>query len=129
MPLTIRMSRGADAATKARLTVELAGSLDTATAPDLEKQLMPLLTPEVKHVVFDLAKLTFISSAGLRILGATRKKAREAGGQVSVLNAQPQIQAVFEVIKALPGMSIFSSTAELDQYLAARQKAALEKDQ
>lgn len=126
MALTTNILRGTDAASRTRLTVALKGSLDTATAPDLEKQLTPLLDASVKHVVFDLADLTFISSAGLRILSWSRKKLKDGGGHVSVINARPQIQAVFEVIKSLPGMSIFSTVAELDAYLAARQKATLD---
>ena len=125
MPLTTECIRGADAA-KERLTVNLAGSLDTATAPDLEKQLAAHTDAATRHVVFDLAKLTLISSAGLRVFAATRKMLKERNGQVTIVNAQPQIQAVFDVIKALPGMSIFKDVAELDAYLAARQKATLE---
>jgi hypothetical protein len=35
---------------------------------------------------------------------------------------QPQIQEVFEIIKALPGVAIFKDMAEMDAYLAARQR-------
>jgi anti-sigma B factor antagonist len=126
MPLTTSLQRGADTASSGTLTVSLKGSLDTATAPELEKKLGTALTADLSHVVFDLAELTFISSAGLRILSWTRKQLKAKDGRVSVVNAQPQIQAVFNVIKAMPGMGIFTSVAELDTYLAARQKAVLE---
>ena len=36
---------------------------------------------------------------------------------------QPQIQEVFEIMKSLPGVTIFKDMAELDRYLAARQRA------
>jgi hypothetical protein len=36
---------------------------------------------------------------------------------------QPQIQEVFEIIRALPGIAVFKDVAELDEYLAARQRA------
>jgi hypothetical protein len=35
---------------------------------------------------------------------------------------QPQIQEVFEIVKALPGVSVFGSIAEFDKYLATRQR-------
>ena len=35
---------------------------------------------------------------------------------------QPQIQEVFEIMKSLPGVAIFKDMAELDRYLAARQR-------
>jgi hypothetical protein len=34
---------------------------------------------------------------------------------------QPQIEEVFEIIKALPGLDVFSSMAEFDSYLSGRQ--------
>jgi hypothetical protein len=36
---------------------------------------------------------------------------------------QPQIQEVFDIIKALPGVAVFKDVAELDRYLAARQRS------
>ena len=105
------------------VTVKLTGSLDTATAPELERQLAPVLSGTAKDLVFDLAELKFISSAGLRIFSMARKQLKERGGQASFVNMQPQIQEVFEIMKSLPGVAIFKDMAELDRYLAARQRA------
>jgi len=126
MPLDIKIKRQTDSPHHITLTVELGGSLDTATAPQLEAQLTPALDANVKDLIFDLAKLTFISSAGLRVFAATRKFLKQQGEQVSFVNLQPQIQEVFEIVKALPGVSVFGSIAEFDKYLAARQRKVLE---
>jgi anti-anti-sigma factor len=77
----------------------------------------------IKDLIFDLADLKFVSSAGLRVFASTRKQLRERGGQASFVHLQPQIQEVFEIIKSLPGIAIFKDEAELDSYLAARQRA------
>jgi len=105
------------------ITVILSGSLDTATAPELERQLTPILAGKVRDIVFDLAELKFISSAGLRIFSIARKKMKERGGKAGFINLQPQIQEVFEIMKALPGVALFSNVAEMDAYLAARQQS------
>jgi anti-anti-sigma regulatory factor len=52
-----------------------------------------------------------------------RKQLKERGGQASFVNMQPQIQEVFEIMKSLPGVAIFKNMAELDAYLAARQRS------
>src|SRR6188472_2760925 len=117
MPLDIKIKRRSDKPRHITLTVELAGSLDTATAPQLDKQLTAALEDQVKDVIFDLAKLTFISSAGLRVFASVRKILKQRGSQASFVNLQPQIQEVFEIVKALPGVSIFASLAEFDAYL------------
>jgi anti-sigma B factor antagonist len=123
MPLEIQIKKSLDLRNENTLTVELSGSLDTATSPELERQLATALNGQVKRLVFDLAKLKFISSAGLRVIAAVRKRLREQGGQVSCVNMQPQIQEVFDIIKALPGISVFKDFAEMDAYLAARQRS------
>ncbi len=123
MPLDIQILKNLDAKGAGAITVKLTGSLDTATAPELERQLMPALAAPVKDLVFDLAQLKFISSAGLRVFSTARKLLKERGGQVSFINMQPQIQEVFQIMQSLPGVAIFKDVAELDRYLAARQRA------
>ena len=104
-------------------TVLLSGSLDTATAPELEQRLHPILDgTNTTDLVFDLARLEFISSAGLRVFAAARKQLRERGGQISFINMQPQIKKVFEIVAALPGMAVFKDLDEFDRYIARRQQ-------
>ena len=123
MPLEIQIQKDVGPQNTGAVTVKLTGSLDTATAPDLERQLAPVLGGPVKQLVFDLAQLKFISSAGLRVFQMARKQLKERGGRASFVHLQPQIQEVFEIIKALPGVAIFKDMAEMDRYLAARQRS------
>ena len=122
MPLETKIKQSLDAANRGAVTVELAGSLDTATAPELERQLAPILDTAVTDLIFDLADLKFLSSAGLRVFATARKRLKERGGQASFIRMQPQIHEVFEIIKALPGIGVFKNLAEMDDYLTARQR-------
>ena len=126
MPLEIQIQQNVGAQNAGAITVRLTGSLDTATAPELERQLTPVLAGPIKELVFDLAQLKFISSAGLRVFSIARKQLKARGGQASFVHLQPQIQEVFEIMKSLPGVAVFESEAELDRYLAARQRSHLE---
>ena len=128
MPLEIQIQQNIGGGKAGAVTVKLTGSLDTATAPELERQLSPVLAGPVKDLVFDLAQLKFISSAGLRVFQMVRKQLKERGGQASFVHMQPQIQEVFEIIKALPGVAIFKDMAELDRYLAVRQRSHQENN-
>jgi len=128
MPLDIKIQKDAGNQGAGVITVTLAGSLDTATAPQLAEQLAPVLANTTRDVVFDLAALKFISSAGLRVFASTRKMLKERGGQVSFVHMQPQIQEVFEIMKSLPGVAVFKDLAELDRYLTARQRAHLQNE-
>jgi anti-sigma B factor antagonist len=103
------------------VTVQLAGSLNTSTAPELERQLTVALAGPVQNIVFDLDRLKFVSSAGLRIFSTIRKTLKDRGGQASFVNLQPQIEIVFEVMKSLPGVAMYKNPADLDRYLALLQ--------
>jgi anti-sigma B factor antagonist len=127
MPLEIEILKNLGPKNTGAATVKLNGSLDTATAPELERRLAPVLAESITDLVYDLANLKFISSAGLRVFSTTRKVLKERGGQASFINMQPQIQEVFEIMKSLPGVAIFKDVAELDRYLAVRQRAHQEK--
>lgn len=126
MPLDIQITKDIGPQPADTMTVKLGGSLDTATAPELERQLAPVMAGPVKNLVFDLAQLKFISSAGLRVFSAARKALKERGGLASFIHMQPQIQEVFEIMRSLPGVAVFKNMAELDSYLAARQRSHLD---
>ena len=128
MPLDIRIQKDISDQGAGIITVKLKGSLDTATAPELAEQLAPVLARSMKDIVFDLAELKFISSAGLRVFASTRKMLKERGGQASFVHMQPQIQEVFEIMKSLPGVAVFKDMEELDRYLAARQRSHLQNE-
>lgn len=59
-----------------QLSVTLTGELNTVTAPDLEAALENEVKPE-DTIVFDLTDLTYMTSAGLRILASCDVKTGE----------------------------------------------------
>ena len=123
MPLTTKVERH----DPRRVTVRVGGSLDTATAPELEKVLRSILEEkETRLVIFDLDDLEFLSSAGIRVLLAARKSLKSREGVFAMRNMQPQIAKVFEVIQALPGFAIFKDEKEMDAYLLDLQKKVIE---
>ena len=105
--------------------VSLAGRLDTHTYGELDQQLSPVLGSQVQSLILDLAGLDYISSAGVRSIFKARKALAARGGKVVVVNPKPQIQKVFDVVKAVPLDEIFSSVQEADAYLDAMQKKVL----
>lgn len=108
--------------------VSLTGRLDTQSHAQLDAQLAPLLQapPEGCVLVLELGGLDYISSAGIRSIFKARKALSPRGGRVLVVDPQPQIQKVFDLVKAVPMNEIFSSTAEADAYLDAMQRKVLE---
>lgn len=100
----------------------LAGSLDSDTAPQLQATINDAIYPETQALIIDMKHLEFISSAGLRIIFKTRKLMDGSGGKLVLINPQPQVRKVFDIIKAAETLSIFQNDAELDEYLADIQR-------
>jgi anti-anti-sigma factor len=107
-------------------TVHLDGRLDNDTAAILDGELEKLADAPVNIVVFDLSDLHYISSAGLRSLFRAQKTMSERAGRIVLANPQPQIQKVFEIVKAADIAAVFTSTEELDRYLDTMQRKVLE---
>lgn len=123
MPLTVRISRD-DASDGGAVRVHPSGSLDSTTAGVLERELAPALSGTANVLVLDFAEVTFVSSAGIRVVLAARKQMAERGGSLLMANLQPPVAKAFEIIKAIPDIGIFKNIAELDAYLAAMQRKA-----
>ena len=78
-----------------RMTVVLAGRLDTTTAPKLESELKQNISG-VETLILDFAALEYLSSAGLRVLLAAQKVMNKQGEMV-VRNVNETIAEIFEV--------------------------------
>jgi anti-sigma B factor antagonist len=125
MPLTIRTTSETDPKRPRAVRIALFGSLDTATSPGLESEVEKFIHDRPRLLVFDLAGLKFISSAGIRILAIAQSKMSAIGGLCVVAHPQTQVEKVLEIIKALPGLSIFKDQDELDAYLLEIQQKIL----
>ena len=78
-----------------KLTISIEGRLDTTTSPELSKELDSSLEG-VTQLVFDLEKLDYISSSGLRVL-LSAQKAMNGKGTMVVKNVSEMVMEVFEI--------------------------------
>lgn len=102
--------------------VKPSGTLDTNTHQILDNRINMLLDVSPKMIVFDMEELEYISSMGVRSVARAKKELKKIKGEVVLLNLKPQIQKVFDIIKALPKEQIFNNIKELDEYLDLMQK-------
>ena len=75
----------------------LSGQLDTLSSPDLEKEITNILEGNAQNVVLDGGKLTYNSSAGLRLLLILQKKMGQKGGTFVLRNIQDSIMEIFKI--------------------------------
>ena len=88
--MTIEIKRKAE-----EIIIELAGRLDTTTAPALDKTINEDIG-DVKNIVLDIKDIEYISSAGLRVLLGAQKKFGKIGS-MKVRNVCEEVMEVFEI--------------------------------
>lgn len=71
------------------------GRLDTTTAPQLETRVKES-AKTCKTIILDLKDVTYISSAGLRVVLLTHKIMTGAGGKMSVRSPSEFCRQVFQ---------------------------------
>ncbi|MBM9518887.1 STAS domain-containing protein [Desulforhopalus vacuolatus] len=91
--------------------LQVSGRLDALSAATFEKDFLQVMEGGETKVVVDLADLKYISSAGLRSILASAKKARKAGCTMHFCGLKGMVQEVFQV-SGLGTMFTVSATVE-----------------
>jgi anti-sigma B factor antagonist len=103
------------------------GSIDSDTHTGFKEKIQPLLNADTRGIVLDLKEIEYISSAGLGVLFLMKKHFMAKGGELVFCNLRPQIKRLFEVVKALPGETVFESLEEADKYFYKIMNEEIEK--
>lgn len=106
------------------------GSLDSNTYDILEDKINYLISEGApKVMMLDMGGMHYISSIGVRVILKAKKDLSRHGATLVMMNLQPQIKKVFEIINALPSFRIFTDIQELDNYLTEIQRRTIEQEQ
>ena len=93
-------------------TVEVNGSVDALTAPELSKVLLGQIATGHANLIVNLIGVEFMSSAGLRTLLGAVKEARSNGGDLRITSTNPGIDKVLKMSGFHNIAKVFASQAE-----------------
>jgi anti-sigma B factor antagonist len=96
--------------------VALAGRFDAQSSGQVDLSLQSRFQDGVKKLVVDMARVEYVSSAGLRVLLSAAKKSNAQGGRLVLCGLQPYVLEVFEVAGFT---SIFQITPDASAALAS----------
>ena len=108
--ITSRLRNGAEASAP---ILELAGEIDLAVAPGLDRQFESLFTAGATSVVVDLGDATFIDSTGLGVLVSALNRCQELGGQPHLIVTEPQILRVLRITGLADAFSLHTNRDEV----------------
>ena len=106
------------------IVVSPIGSIDANTFSIFDSKMDDVLLQKPDVIIFDMEFADYISSSGIRVLLKVKKALKQTAGRMVFVKLQPQIQKVFDILKAIPTLKVFTSIEELDKYLDTMQKAA-----
>ena len=92
--------------------VMLQGKLDTNSTPNAESEINSLLDNGVNKLLINFEQLSYISSAGLRLLLATAKRLQGSGGDLRVCSLNEMATEVFELSGFTAIINVFASEQE-----------------
>ena len=79
-----------------KLIVTAEGRIDTATSPQLDEEVKSAMA-DIRELVIDFGKVSYISSSGLRVLLSFHKSMDLKGGKLIIKNPTDMVLEVFEV--------------------------------
>jgi anti-anti-sigma factor len=79
--------------------LRVSGYVDTTTSPELERRLQALLRDKRYHIVVDLTRVEYISSAGWGIFISEIREIREHGGDLKLAGMIPDVREVFDLLE------------------------------
>ena len=89
--------------------VNMVGNLDTNTSQEAETFLNELISGGSNKILINLKEVNYMSSAGLRILLATTKKLKGAGGELRISDLNEIVDEVFEISGFIMIFSVFDT--------------------
>jgi anti-anti-sigma factor len=79
------------------LVISLVGRLDMITSQEAEAAIQAFVSEGRRKIILDAADLVYVSSAGLRILIAAKKRLIQEGGDIRLAAMRPQVRSIFAI--------------------------------
>ncbi len=110
MPLSIESTDNAH-------IIALQGQINSANAATVETEVLAVLQKGAKNVLLNMTELSYISSAGLRVVLVLAKRLKQAGGKLVIYGMQPHVREVFDISGFLAILNVTATRNEAVEQL------------
>lgn len=98
--------------------LSLSNRLDAVTSKPVEERILGLINGGEHRLVVDLARLEYISSAGLRVLLLAAKRMKAVDGRLALCSPTDHVRQVFEISGFASVISIHASRDQAIGYVS-----------
>ena len=97
--------------------ISLQGQVNSSNAATVESEVLAVVQGGAKNVLLNMTELSYISSAGLRVVLVLAKRLKQAGGKLVIYGMQPHVREVFDISGFLAILNVTASRSEaLEQF-------------
>ncbi len=107
--------------------VTVLAAIDFDTHKEVQKAIDPLLVSTTRVLILDMKGVEYISSVGIGTVLKAKIFMEGVGGKFIMIELRPQVETVFEIIKALPSMQVFANMKEVDHYFMKIQRDEIDR--
>ena len=97
------------------------GQINSANASAIEAELLSHVDKGENRIVLDLALLSYISSAGLRVVLLLAKRLKEVNGKLVLCALQSRVREVFDISGFLAILTVVDTREEALRISAGEQ--------
>lgn len=92
--------------------IALQGQINSGNAAEAENELAATLDRGVSRLILDCSQLSYISSAGLRVILVLAKRSRASAAKLVLFGMQPSVREVFAISGFLAILQVVESREE-----------------
>ena len=97
--------------------ISLQGQVNSSNAAQVETEVLNVVQQGAQNVLLNMTELSYISSAGLRVVLVLAKRLKQAGGKLVIYGMQPHVREVFDISGFLAILNVAASRSEaLEQF-------------
>lgn len=105
---SIRLETGVTEISDKRV-LDVTGEIDVYTAPQFREAVNGILASGQKHLIINMAGVTYMDSSGFGTLLSATKRLRPDGGTVNLIKCSPAIDRILRITKLDSIFSVFDS--------------------
>lgn len=94
------------------VVLDLTGRFDAAAKQDVQQAINEALDTGTLHLILNLAGVPLVDSAALGLLAVNHKKFKEKGGKLSLVNPQPEVRMILDMVAMPKLIPSFNSIEE-----------------
>ncbi|MEM9089518.1 MAG: STAS domain-containing protein [Cyanobacteria bacterium P01_F01_bin.53] len=95
------------------------GVLDGNSANDLGTEIINHIQADIKIVLLDFDKVTFMNSSGIGALVSALKATKKSGGDLCICSLSAQVREIFKITKLDKLFKVFESRESFNQTVNA----------